>query len=128
MLAGKRPDITMVGDDLHPLERIKDFVPYIAKISASKADTILTGNWGADVTLLVKAAANGGLGAQFYTCYGLGPGAPTVTGKSAINSMNGIWRWHRNLPIESERKAADRYKWRFNLEYYAMPINNISTC
>ena len=125
MLARKRPDITIVGDDLHPLGKVKDFAPYVAKISASKADTIITGNWGADMTLLVKAAADSGLSAKFYTYYGLGPGAPTVMGKSAIDRMIGIWRWHWNLPFESERKAADRYKRRFNLEYYAMPINNI---
>ena len=125
MLARKRPDITIVGDDLHPLGKIKDFAPYIAKISASKADTIITGNWGADMTLLVKAAADSGLNAKFYTYYGLGPGALTVMGKSAIGRMNAIWRWHGNLPIAKELDAADRYKRRFNLEYYAMPINNI---
>ena len=125
MLARKRPDIAIVGDELHPLGRIKDFSPYIAKIKASKADTIITGNWGADMTLLVKAAGDSGLDAQFYTYYGLSPGAPTVMGKAAINRMKGIWRWHWNLPIESERRAADRYKRRFNLEYDAMPINNV---
>ncbi len=77
------------------------------------------------MTLLVKAAADSGLNAKFYTYYGLGPGAPTVMGKSAVNRMVGIWRWHWNLPIAKEREAADRYKRRFNLEYYAMPINNI---
>ena len=77
------------------------------------------------MTLLVKAAGDSGLDARFYTYYGLSPGAPTVMGKAAIDHMKGIWRWHWNLPIESERRAADRYKRRFNLEYYALPINNI---
>ncbi len=125
MLTRKRPDIAIVGDELHPLGRIKDFSPYISKIKASNADTLITGNWGNDMTLLVKAASDSGLDTQFYTYYGLGPGAPTVMGKAAIDRLKTIWRWHWNLPIEKERKAADRYKRRFNLEYYAMPINNI---
>ena len=55
-LARKRPDIQIVGDDLHPLAQVRDFAPYVAKIKASGADTVVTGNWGSDLTLLVKAA------------------------------------------------------------------------
>jgi branched-chain amino acid transport system substrate-binding protein len=44
----KRPDIKIVGDELHPLLKITDFAPYIAKIKASGADTVVTGNWGQD--------------------------------------------------------------------------------
>ena len=47
MLAAKRPDIEIVGDELHPLQKITDFSPYIAKIKASGADSVITGNWGA---------------------------------------------------------------------------------
>jgi branched-chain amino acid transport system substrate-binding protein len=45
-LARKRPDIQIVGEDLHPLAQTRDFAPYIAKIKASGADTVITGNWG----------------------------------------------------------------------------------
>src|SRR5450830_1552797 len=55
-LGRKRPDIQIVGDDLHPIGQVKDFSPYIAKIKASGADTVITGNWGADLALLIKAA------------------------------------------------------------------------
>jgi hypothetical protein len=44
MLKAKRPDIEIVGDELHPLLKITDFAPYIAKIKASGADTVITGN------------------------------------------------------------------------------------
>ena len=33
-LARKRPDVKIVGDDLHPLGQVKDFAPYVAKIKA----------------------------------------------------------------------------------------------
>ncbi|MDO9412837.1 MAG: ABC transporter substrate-binding protein, partial [Pseudolabrys sp.] len=35
MLGTKRPDVKIVGDELHPLLKITDFAPYIAKIKAS---------------------------------------------------------------------------------------------
>ncbi len=125
MLKRKRPDIEIVGDDLVPMGKVKDFAPYVAKIKASRADVVITGNWGNDVTLLVKAAAGLGLTAQFYTYYGFGPGAPTAMGAAAAERVKAIWRWHPNLPIAAERVAADRYKRRFGFEYYAMPLNNI---
>ena len=56
MLARKRADIQIVGDDLHPLAQVRDFAPYVAKIKASGADTVITGNWGSDLSLLAKAA------------------------------------------------------------------------
>ena len=40
---------------------MKDFAPYVAKIKASGADTVITGNWGNDLSLLVKAAKDAGL-------------------------------------------------------------------
>ena len=60
-LARKRPDIEVVGEDLHPLAKVTDFAPYVAKIKASGADTVITGNWGSDLSLLVKASNEAGL-------------------------------------------------------------------
>src|SRR3977135_3458446 len=42
MLAAKRPDVQIVGDELHPLLKVQDFAPYIAKFRASGADTGVT--------------------------------------------------------------------------------------
>ena len=60
-LARKRPDIKIVGEDLHPLAQVKDFAPYVSKIKAAGADTVITGNWGNDLALLIKAAKDAGL-------------------------------------------------------------------
>jgi len=46
-------------------------------------------------------------------------------GPAAADRVKVIWRWHPNLPIASERAAADEYKRRFGLEYYAMPLDNL---
>ena len=37
-LARKRPDIEIVGEDLHPLAQVRDFAPYVAKIKAAGAE------------------------------------------------------------------------------------------
>src|SRR5216683_2199185 len=70
LLKQKRPDVELVGDELHPLAKVKDFAPYVTKIQASGADTVITGNWGSDLALLIKAANDGGLKANFYTKFG----------------------------------------------------------
>jgi branched-chain amino acid transport system substrate-binding protein len=78
MLNAKRPDIEIVGDELHPLLKITDFSPYIEKIKASGADSVITGNWGQDFALLLKAAADAGLQVDWYTYYAGGTGGPTA--------------------------------------------------
>ena len=78
MLKEKRPDVEIVGDELHPLLKVTDFSPYIAKIKASGADSVLTGNWGQDIALLLKAAADAGLQVNWYTYYAGGAGGPTA--------------------------------------------------
>ena len=78
MLAKKRPDIEIVGDEVHALAKITDFSPYVAKIKASGADTVITGNWGQDFALLLKAAADAGLQVDWYTYYAGGVGGPTA--------------------------------------------------
>ena len=79
MLKHKRPDIEIVGDELHPLLKITDFAPYVAKIKASGADSVITGNWGQDVALLFKASRRGALG-RFGTL--ITPGAPAARPRS----------------------------------------------
>ena len=95
-LAAKRPDITVVGDEFHPIGRVKDFAPYIAKIRASGADAVVTGNWGNDLTLLVKAAREQGLDTRFYTFYGNSLGAPAALGDAGVKRVLAVADWHPN--------------------------------
>jgi branched-chain amino acid transport system substrate-binding protein len=85
MLKEKRPDIEIVGDELHPLLKITDFAPYVAKIKASGADTVITGNWGQDIALLLKAAADAGLQTDWYTYYAGGAGGPTAIKQTGLS-------------------------------------------
>jgi branched-chain amino acid transport system substrate-binding protein len=85
MLNAKRPDIQIVGDEVHPLLKVTDFSPYIAKINASGADSVITGNWGQDFALLLKAAADAGLQVDWYTYYAGGAGGPTAIKQTGLS-------------------------------------------
>ena len=86
-LKRKRPDIEIVGEDLHPIAQVRDFSPYIAKIKASGADAVITGNWGSDLSLLVKAAVEGGYKGKFYTYYAGVTGTPTALGTNGAGKV-----------------------------------------
>jgi branched-chain amino acid transport system substrate-binding protein len=96
MLAAKRPDIKIVGDELHPLQKVQDFSPYVAKIKASGADTVITGNWSNDMLLLIKAGKDADLKVNWYTYYGGGLGAPGAIGKYGIGTVKQISEYHKN--------------------------------
>ena len=116
-LAAKRPDIVIVGDELHPIGKIKDFAPYIAKIKASGADAVITGNWGNDLTLLVKAAKEFGLHAKFYTFYGNGLGAPAAIGDAGVDRVRAVAEWHPNAADGVANSASDRFYSAFRQRY-----------
>lgn len=96
MLKEKRPDIQIVGDDLHPLGKVKDFAPYVAKVRASGADAVLTGNWGNDLSLLIKASNEAGLKADYYTLFGAFFGTPAAIGAAGADRVKTVWSWHIN--------------------------------
>ncbi|MFT3720062.1 branched-chain amino acid ABC transporter substrate-binding protein [Pseudorhodoferax sp.] len=97
-LQAQRPDVSIAGDELHPMGRIKDFLPYAAKIKASGASAVITGNWGNDLTLLVKAAREAGFDGKFYTFYGNALGAPAAIGDAGIGKVVAVADWLPNLP------------------------------
>ena len=87
----------IVGDELHPLLRVKDFAPYAAKIKASGADAIITGNFSNDLTLLVKAAREAGFEGKFYTFYGNALGAPAAMGEAGVGKVIAVADWLPNV-------------------------------
>lgn len=103
-----RPDIAIVGNEQHPVGRVKDFAPYLAKIKASGAQAVMTGNWGNDLTLLVKAAKEAGFTGKFYTFYGNALGAPAAIGEAGIGKVIAVADWMPNVGSFSAVPAADR--------------------
>ena len=127
MLGAKRPDIQIVGDELHPLLKITDFAPYIAKIKASGADSVITGNWGQDFALLLKAAADAGLQVDWYTYYAGGTGGPTAIKQSGVNHrVFQIAEGFANIPHQASQdfEKALRTKYDFGL-FYPRAVNQI---
>jgi branched-chain amino acid transport system substrate-binding protein len=123
-LQRKRPDIRIVGDDFVPLGKVKDFAPYVAKIRASRADSVVTGNWGNDLNLLIKAANEMGLATRFFAVFGHEIGSPTVIGEAGVGRVIQVSPWHTNVgSSEAARHVMEywaRYRDRFNDDpYYA---------
>lgn len=117
LLAQKRPDVQIVGEDLHPLAQVRDFAPYIAKIKASGADTVITGNWGSDLSLLIKAANEGGYNGKFFTYYAGITGSPTALGTNGAGRVYVVAYNHYNMGGEMGRWQAE-YKAKFNDDFY----------
>lgn len=97
MLAQKRPDIEIVGDDLHPIGKVKDFSPYVAKIRASGADAVITGNWGNDLALFIKAADESGLSVDYYTIFGGAGSTPPAIGAAGVGHLKSVSDFHLNI-------------------------------
>jgi branched-chain amino acid transport system substrate-binding protein len=116
-LKSKRPDVQIVGDDLHPLAQVRDFSPYIAKIKASGADTVITGNWGSDLALLIKSANDSGLNVKFYTYYAVTSGTPTAMGAASDGKVFQVGYAHYNMGGEMQKYAED-FKKKFNDDIY----------
>jgi len=123
-LARKRPDVQIVGEDLHPLAQVRDFSPYIAKIKASGADTVITGNWGSDLALLVKAANEAGYNGKFYTYYTGVTGTPTALGQGGAGRVYQIAYNHYNMGGDMGKWMAE-FKQKFNDDFYTASVVSI---
>jgi branched-chain amino acid transport system substrate-binding protein len=116
-LARKRPDIQIAGEDLHPLAQTRDFAPYIAKIKASGADTVITGNWGSDLSLLIKAANEGGYTGKFFTYYAGVTGTPAALGTNGAGRVYQIAYNHYNMGGQMD-KWMNEFKAKYNDDFY----------
>ena len=112
-LGVQRPDVAIVGDELHPLLRVKDFSPYAIKIQASGADAVITGNFSNDLTLLVKAARDVGYDGKFYTFYGNALGAPAAIGEAGVGRVIAVADWLPNLPTPQSEAFYQAFRKRY---------------
>jgi branched-chain amino acid transport system substrate-binding protein len=122
-IARNRPDAKIVGDDLHPLGQVKDFSPYVAKIKQSGADAIVTGNWGQDMTLLIKALNDSGLKVPIFAYYAGVSGTPTALASGGELEVYQIAYNHSNYGGELGALMND-YKKKYNDDFYTFSIYN----
>jgi branched-chain amino acid transport system substrate-binding protein len=109
----QRPDVQIVGDELHPMARVKDFLPYATKIKASGAQAVITGNWGNDLTLLIKAAKDVGFEGKFYTFYGNALGAQAAIGDAGIGKVVAVAEWLPNVQTAGSEAFYRSFRARF---------------
>jgi branched-chain amino acid transport system substrate-binding protein len=119
-LARKRPDIKIVGEDLHPLAQLKDFAPYVAKIKAAGADTVITGNWGSDLALLIKAGKDAGLNVNYYTYYAGTTGVPTAMGAAGEDRVRFVGYWNANNEKFVGSDIVEGFNKKYKDDYYTM--------
>jgi len=112
-LGAQRADVQIVGEELHPMGRVKDFAPYASKIIASGAQAVITGNWGNDLTLLVKAAREAGFSGTFYTFYGNALGAPAAIGDAGIGRVLAVADWLPNVQTTASQDFYRSFRARF---------------
>lgn len=125
-LARKRPDVEIVGDDFVPIAQVRDFSPYVAKIKASGADTVITSNWGSDLSLFFKAAKDFGLDINYFTLNANNPGTPAQLGAWGTGKVGVIWNWGHNAPTPELEKIYVAYKKKYNEDFiYAAHWNSI---
>ena len=124
MLAAKRPDIKIVGNELHPLGQVKDFAPYIAKMMAAGTDTVVTGNWGPDLALLIKAAKDAGFKGNFYTFYAGVIGTPSAIGEAGTDRVFTVSYWHPNVEKNTLDTVYKGFKYKFKEEFYTVALVN----
>ena len=99
-LAKLRPDVQIVGEEMIPLGKIKDFSSHVAKIRSSGAQALLTGNWGPDLSLLIKAGMDSGLPVEYHTMLGHLAGTPTAIGPGGNGRVHSVVSFHENLANE----------------------------
>ncbi|HTD06650.1 branched-chain amino acid ABC transporter substrate-binding protein [Undibacterium sp.] len=124
-LKRKRPDIQIVGDDLHPIATVKDFSPYVAKIKSSGADSVITGNWGNDLALLIKAAKEADLKANFYTYTAYTTGVPTAMGSAGVDRVKNVSNWNINNETYAGHEIAEAFKKKYNEDYWLMSSHSV---
>ena len=120
----QRPEIEFVGEDLHPLAQVRDFAPYIAKLKASGADTLITGNWGSDLSLLVKAANEGGFNGKIFTYYTGVTGTPAALGTNGAGRVYQVGYAHYNMGGQMDQWMKE-FKAKYNDDFYTGSIIRI---
>lgn len=106
----KMPNTKIVGNELHPIGKVKDFTPYATKIKASGAQAVITGNWGADMVGLGKAIIEAGVDAPIYTYYGAHDGITATFGALGEGIIRSVREGTLNPPTPEFKALNDAFK------------------
>jgi branched-chain amino acid transport system substrate-binding protein len=124
MLAAKRPDIEIVGNELHPLGKVKDFLPYVAKIKASGAQAVITGNWGNDLTLLLKTMNESGVNVPVLTYYATFTGTVAAVGDPDVGKLKVVAEMNTSLKGTPLDPIIDNFRKKYPYDWGYLRIEN----
>ena len=124
MVGAARPDIQFVGETFHAIGRVKDFAPYVSNFKQAGADSIITGNWGQDLTLLLKSAADAGYDLRYFNhSAGAVPGTVTTMAQAKLGQLTWVAEWHPGQEgVPKADALAKAYKARMDSDYLAPRI------
>ena len=96
MVGAARPDVEFVGEAYNPIGTVKNFSPYLAKIKQSGADSVISGNWGTDMSLMLKAGGDAGYNLRYFNnSAGAVPGIVTAVSQAKIGELTWVAEWHQ---------------------------------
>jgi branched-chain amino acid transport system substrate-binding protein len=84
---------------------------------------VITGNWGNDLALLIKAAKEGGLSAQIHAPIANLIGTPTMIGESGADRVRAVVFWHPNAESTQFAAYATAFKQKYKEDFYWLPIH-----
>ena len=115
-----------MGEELIPLGKVKDFSPYISKIKATGAQALITGNWGPDLNLMMKAGVDAGFDVDYYTYLAHVVGGVTAVGATGENRLYTVTEFHPNAPVEQKSVEGERFvtEWRKSHDFDLFQMNN----
>ncbi|MDO8980431.1 MAG: branched-chain amino acid ABC transporter substrate-binding protein [Afipia sp.] len=125
MLKDKRPDVQIVGDELIPLQKVTDFTPYIAKIRASGADTVISANWGNDLNQVVKTGGELGLPVKWFTYFANGEGGVTALGANGVGRVYAVSEWHMNVADPESAKLAEEFGKKYGRDFFFYRLGTV---
>jgi len=94
---------------------------------ASGADSVVTGNWGADLALLIKASKESGLKVDYYTYYAGVAGGPSAIGEAGEGHLKQVSHWHSNVGDPKSDAIVAEYKKHFpdsKDDFYWLDLKN----
>jgi branched-chain amino acid transport system substrate-binding protein len=129
MLKAKRPDIQIVGDELHPLLKITDFAPYVAKIKASGRRQRHHRQLGAGLCAAAQGRRRRRAEGELVHLLRGGTGGPTAIKQANLNHQvfqiaEGIPNLGTIKPSAGRFEKALRAKYDFSL-FYPRAVNEM---
>ncbi|MDP1790412.1 MAG: ABC transporter substrate-binding protein, partial [Methylibium sp.] len=87
-------------------------------------DSVITGNWGSDLSLLMKAANESGFAGRFFTYYTGVSGAPTALGRNFEGRIYQVAYHHYNMPGQMGQWQ-NEFRQKLNDDFYTGSVIHI---